>query len=227
MKASRSPGWHRRLRAKRSKARLLIKEYRASNRGLPIPLRVVSAIKLLRNTILLQGTGKECTTKGGTSNSRCNGALGHRSGQNQRPTRKREDKGKDKPQNVLSSYESFATSSAPSSSSAGGTQDSLLFKEFVNYMKENKDEPAGKHPEAYPGRWQGQYPRGAAEIEQAAQHPQQDFQQAESFTARSGALGSMVGLSQRGNSTAKDQARRESGPSFQGAPRSFKRKRRR
>ena len=54
--------------------------------------------------------------------------------------KKKEDKGKDKPQNVLSSYESFATSSAPSSSSAGGTQDSLLFKEFVNYMKENKDE---------------------------------------------------------------------------------------
>ena len=42
-----------------------------------------------RHITLLRNTGKVCTAKGGTSNSRCNGAPGHLSGQNQRPTRKR------------------------------------------------------------------------------------------------------------------------------------------
>ena len=132
--------------------------------------------------------------------------------------KKKEDKGKDKPQNVLSSYESFATSSAPSSSSAGGTQDSLLFKEFVNYMKENKDELPENIQKLIPDDGKDNIREAQRKLNKQRNilnkisNKQKALQQDQE-------LGSMVGLSQRGNSTAKDQARRESGPSFQGAPR--------
>ena len=69
---------------------------------------------------------------------------------------------------------------------------------------------AGEHPAFDPGRQQGKHPGSAKEAQPTSQPHQQDFQQAEGLTGRSGKVGCLVTFCQGGNTTAEGQARGES-----------------
>ena len=142
-KYKRSPGWHRRLRAKRAKARLTIKEHRASKTGLHPGPRVLAAIKLLERHHSIP-VYKETMYKGQdwTNQSQRWGPWSPQWPKGgKKANKKKEDGQKDKQvAGVLSPYESFRSGSSSAAASSSEQPEMSFFKEFVNFMKETKQE---------------------------------------------------------------------------------------
>ena len=136
----KSPGWHRRLRAKRSQARLTIKQHRALHPASTPTPRVLAAIKLLEKHHSAPLYKETMYNKGWSKQTQWDAWSPQWPKGGPKQNKKNQEKPKDKqPQGVLSAYDTFAGGSSQSASSSGG-QDSQLFKEFLSYMKENRGE---------------------------------------------------------------------------------------
>ena len=136
----KSPGWHRRLRAKRAKARLTIRQHRALHLASSPTPRVLAAIKFLEKHHSAPVYKETMYNKGWNKQMQWDAWSPQWPKGGPKPNKKNQEKPKDKQQsNVLSSYDSFAGGPLQSASSSGG-QDSQLFKEFLSYMKENRAE---------------------------------------------------------------------------------------
>ena len=142
-----SPPWHRRQRAKRAKARRLIKKNRLENLG-QLTQPVYRALKLLEahhtapvyRERMYQGWQKQNGMQWGAWSPQW-------PKKNPKSNKKKEKeegaKDQQKASGVLRAYDAAqvgASLSSSSSSGSVGTQEAQFFKEFVNYVKENKCE---------------------------------------------------------------------------------------
>ena len=138
-RSSRSPTWHRRLRARRSKARRIVKDNRkkGSYGEGRLHAKVRRAIQLLTEhhsgpvyRELKMYQWKNRTTQWG--------GWSPQLPKNQRKKGK-DDKNKDKNESVAKSYDSLP-SGAAASSSDGQSMEMCFMKEFLTFMKETKTE---------------------------------------------------------------------------------------